>query len=784
MTFPPKQPFTLPRPPRNLWRHAAFACTFAVAAIVTLGAAPAVAQSRAIAGQQAAPREVVRAYFRDVATARAIAHSRFETLESKYELGYVVVNANAAELRELRALGFRIEADPNWFTQQAEQARAESAQAKPALSITGPGANNVVTPNFAGIPGYTCYPRVEEVFSEVDRLIAARPDLGNWIDIGDSWEKTQGTGGYDLRVLKLTNAAVPGPKPKLFVNAGIHAREYTTTPLVLEFARRFVNGHGVDADLTWILDHHELHLLLVTNPDGRKQAEAGILWRKNTNRNYCGATSTSRGADLNRNFGFGWNSTNGSGSSGNACAETYRGPSGASEPETQAIEAYIRSLWPDRRGTARGDAAPADTSGIHLDIHSHGRLLLWPWGTAGTASANDAQLATLGRKFAYFNGHTPERSLGLYETDGTSDGPSYGELGVAAFTFELGTAFFEQCSYYNSTVLPGNLPALIYAAKVVRTPYATPAGPDTRDVAVSGNAATGVPPGTAVTLTATLDDTRYNNGNGTEPTQPVAAGEVYVDTPPWLAGATPLPMSAVDGTFSASTEAARLVLDTTGWSTGKHIVYVRGRDGAGNWGAFSAAYVTIDPLASSAPVAAFDASSSGLTASFTDRSTDNGTIVSRSWTFGDGSSSTATNPTRTYAASGSYTVTLTVTDDEGKTGSVSKPVTVADDGVPVLANGVAKTGLAANAKTWLYYKIAIPAGARNLVVTTSGGTGDADLYTQNGTKPTTSSYTCAKTSSSNSETCSFATPTPGWVYVGVYAYAKISGVTLKATFTP
>ena len=62
--------------------------------------------------------------------------------------------------------------------------------------------------------------------------------------------------------------------------------------------------------------------------------------------------------------------------------------------------------------------------------------------------------------------------------DGTSDGISYGELGVAAYTFELGTSFFQSCSVYEGTIRPDNLPALIYAAKVVRTPYQTPAGPD------------------------------------------------------------------------------------------------------------------------------------------------------------------------------------------------------------------------------------------------------------------------------------------------------------------
>ena len=77
------------------------------------------------------------------------------------------------------------------------------------------------------------------------------------------------------------------------------------------------------------------------------------------------------------------------------------------------------------------------------------------------------------------------------------------------------------------------------------------------------------------------------------------------------------------------------------------------------------------------PVANFTSSVSGLTATFTDTSTDsNGTIASRSWNFGDGTTSTATNPSRTYTAAGTYTVTLTVTDNGGATNTTRRSVTV------------------------------------------------------------------------------------------------------------
>ena len=442
------------------------------------------------------------------------------------------------------------------------------------------GSDPVVT-----IPGYSCYRTVEETYASAEAIVDTYPHLATWTRVGESWEKANGYGGYDMMVLRLTNAATSGPKPALFVTSAIHGYEYATAELATRFAEHMVDVYGVDADATWLLDHHELHLILHANPDGRKQAEQGLYWRKNRNRNHCpGVDPTTdlavgTGVDLNRNFPFEWSSVY----QGSPCYSRFPGSAPESEPETQAIARYMRSLFPDR-GTG-ADAVPLlETSGIYIDIHAAGEVLHW------SGRSDERRIRTLLRKLGFFNRYLPRRIRGR----GHAATYAESELGRAAYIFELGRALFQSCAYFEQSILSRNVAALRYAFKVVRTPYVTPAGPDAVDVGVSAGAA---PPGTAagttVTLSATLDDGRYGNRDGAEPTQAIAAGEYYVDVPPWGDDASATAMTAADGGFDATTEDANASIDTTGWSAGRHMVFVRGKDAAGNWGAVSAVFLFI-----------------------------------------------------------------------------------------------------------------------------------------------------------------------------------------------
>lgn len=525
-----------------------------------------------------------RVYFDDLSMAHKIVIS-MDAIETKYETGYVIVQvSNEKEYDRLLDTGLKLEEINNPLEDKIAAIRQAALY------------------QLEAIPGYPCYRTVEETFTAAESIVANYPALATWADYGDSWEKINGFGGYDLKVLKLTNSAIAGPKPKIFLTAAIHAREYTTAELVTRFAEYLVTNYGTNADATWLLDYHEVHLMLHANPDGRKKAETGLSWRKNTNQDYCSPTSNYRGADLNRNFPFKWNCCGGSSSV--PCDLTYHGAYAGSEPETQVIQDYMASQFPDQRGPLDTDPAPPDTPGVYIDIHSSGRLVLWPWGWTSTPAPNATQLQTFGRKMAYFNNHSPEQAIGLYPTDGTTQDHLYGELGIAAYCIELGTAFFESCTYFENTLVPANMPTLLYAAKVAGAPYRTPAGPDAVNVALNyGSTPVGVPAGASVTLSASINDTRYNNSNGTEPTQNIAAAEYYVDTPPWVTDPAPVAvaMSPADGTFNSTVESVQAVIDTTGWSESKHIIFVRGQDANGNWGAFSAIFLYINNTGDTTP---------------------------------------------------------------------------------------------------------------------------------------------------------------------------------------
>jgi hypothetical protein len=461
-------------------------------------------------------------------------------------------------------------------------------------------------PSILPIPGFPSYRTVEETFRDLEQLAANNSGIAKWLDIGDSFDKTTpgGASGFDIQALELTNTSknLPDGKPTLYVQGGIHARELTTPELVNRFGEFLVNNYGKDPEVTWLLDFNKIALVPIVNPDGRKQAEMqaatdpsgqGSQWRKNTNPGDGSVPFPNFGVDLNRNYDSKWGQIPG-GSSSNPADLTFRGTAPFSEPETQAVSAYVSSLFPDQRGQNDADAAPDNTTGVYIDVHSYGNDILYPWGWTRDPAPNQDALRTLGLKFGFynntsdtFNGNsytgTPYnvyQSSGLYLTDGTSDDWAYEKLGVAAYTFEIGNAFFEPSSAFENSIFPQNLSTLLYAAKSAHRPYQTSFGPESLSVGVNSGTITA---GKPVILTAIADDTRYFDSNAPItfpgamenprdkehlPSQNITTARYSIDAPSWVPGIATFPLNLADGVSDSSQENLTAAIDTSNLSAG------------------------------------------------------------------------------------------------------------------------------------------------------------------------------------------------------------------------
>ncbi|KRG38159.1 hypothetical protein ARC20_15395 [Stenotrophomonas panacihumi] len=79
------------------------------------------------------------------------------------------------------------------------------------------------------------------------------------------------------------------------------------------------------------------------------------------------------------------------------------------------------------------------------------------------------------------------------------------------------------------------------------------------------------------------------------------------------------------------------------------------------------------------------------------------------------------------------------------------------------------------------YSIEVPAG-RTLQVRIAGGQGDADLYVQRGTRPTTTQWLCRPHLPHNEERCSIHSPETALYFIRVYAYRSFFGVRLNVSY--
>jgi carboxypeptidase T len=353
------------------------------------------------------------------------------------------------------------------------------------------------------------------------------------------------------------------------------------------------------------VDHHDINLVLMGNPDGRRLAEVSATQnkRKNHNPSFTCATSPllGQGVDLNRNYPFDWG---GSGSSPSVCSDLFRGTVRGSEPETQAIIAREQAVLPDQRNETPIPAidlttpVSIDATGVYIDVHTNGNGNWYSWGNVVATAPNSSQLRTLARKLGFYNGFPTDQSATTGAIGGATDDFTFATLGVTSFTMELnGSSFFPTCTTYESSIAPGTINSLQFAAKVVRAPLKLPSGPELSNVVQSIGAG-------GLTITANASDVRVNTsaqvaGQPAETPSNIVGVDIY-DTPPWVAGATPIgSFVAQDGSFNATAEQVTFTIPINQLPAQKTLWYLQARDaGAAGFqaGPITAVFVSGDAI--------------------------------------------------------------------------------------------------------------------------------------------------------------------------------------------
>ncbi|MCB0688754.1 MAG: immune inhibitor A, partial [Saprospiraceae bacterium] len=272
--------------------------------------------------------------------------------------------------------------------------------------------------------GHYTYEQMQE---ELDKMAALYPNL---ISSRKAIEGFQTEEGRSLEWLKISDN--PGQEengePQMLFTALHHAREPISMTQLIYFMWYVLDNYNSNPEIKFLVDNVEMYFIPCVNPDGyifneTIKPEGGGLWRKNRRNNGDGTI----GVDLNRNYGHEWGYDN-AGSSDATSSEVYRGPAPFSEPETQAVRAFVTD----------------HDFKIALNYHSWGGFLVYPYGYT-TQPAEDIDIfRELGNLLTKENRYVYGTGLETvsYPTNGDSDDWMYGSEEkdrIFSMTPEIGT---------------------------------------------------------------------------------------------------------------------------------------------------------------------------------------------------------------------------------------------------------------------------------------------------------------------------------------------------------
>uniref|UniRef100_A0A667YU23 Carboxypeptidase B n=1 Tax=Myripristis murdjan TaxID=586833 RepID=A0A667YU23_9TELE len=265
---------------------------------------------------------------------------------------------------------------------------------------------------------YTKYNTWDKIHAWIASISSSNSQLISKQVIGNTYE------GRPMTLLKLGKKS-SSTKPAIFLDCGIHAREWISPAFCQWFVKEALSTYGSDSQMTSLLNQMDVFVLPVFNIDGYDYThKSNRMWRKTRSRK---SGSSCIGADPNRNFDAGWCTT---GASSNPCSDTYCGSRPESEIEVRNVADFIR------RNKSIIKA--------YLTIHSYSQLLLFPYSYTYELAADHSELlkvaegASAALRSLYGTRYTSGPGAAtIYPAAGGSDDWAY-DLGVKySYTFEL-----------------------------------------------------------------------------------------------------------------------------------------------------------------------------------------------------------------------------------------------------------------------------------------------------------------------------------------------------------
>ncbi|KAM8982574.1 carboxypeptidase A4-like isoform 1-T2 [Sarcophilus harrisii] len=217
---------------------------------------------------------------------------------------------------------------------------------------------------------YGDYHSLTKLYREMANIASEYPRVAKRLKIGNSFKKRP------LYVLKFSTGK--NKRPAIWLNHGIHAREWITQATGIWIARKIASDfYGNKTTITSILNKMDIFLMPVANPDGYVYSRTkDPSWRKNRSHKRF---KKCVGVDLNRNWDVAFSKGT---TSDDPCSEKYHGPNPHSEVEVQSVANFILN-----HGNFKS----------FIDIHSFSQLLMYPYGYINSMCPDCDELDKLAR---------------------------------------------------------------------------------------------------------------------------------------------------------------------------------------------------------------------------------------------------------------------------------------------------------------------------------------------------------------------------------------------------